>query len=307
MSTILIGVETSERSRDAIAFGRRLATAAGADVIVANAYPYSDLPSRASNAAYREALRDNALETVEAMRQELGEVGAPAEILVAPNVSPAHALHRIAEVRDAALIIVGSTHTGRAGRVLPGSTGERLIHGSPCAVAVVPREYRSRADEPIKRIGVAYNSTEEADAALAAGIELARGLGAELEVIGVVSAESFGTPALMSGGPSPLSLRADIENKVQQSLDAMLGEVPSDVAATSVRLTGDPADELAARSTELDLLVTGSRGYGPLHSVLVGGVSARIMRSAACPVIAVPRGVEAPLEHLFGSSTATTA
>src|SRR4051794_11857043 len=233
VSTILIGVETSERSRDAIAFGRRLATAAGADVVVACAYPYSDLPSRASNSAYREALRDEALETVEAMRQELGEVGAPAEILVTANVSPAHALHRMAEVRDAALIIVGSTHTGRAGRVLPGSTGERLIHGSPCAVAVVPTGYRDSA-QPIERVGVAYNATDEAKAAVLAAADLARAFGAQLEVIGVVAAESFGTPALMSGGPSTMILRQDIERHVQESLDAMVARVPADVVATSV-------------------------------------------------------------------------
>ena len=66
-------------------------------------------------------------------------------------------------------MIVGSSHTGRAGRVLPGSTGERLLHGSPCSVAVVPKDYRTHADQPIRRIGVAYNDTDEARAALAAG------------------------------------------------------------------------------------------------------------------------------------------
>ena len=48
MSTILIGVDESERSEDAIAFARRLADVAAAHVVVANAYPYSDVPSRAA-------------------------------------------------------------------------------------------------------------------------------------------------------------------------------------------------------------------------------------------------------------------
>ena len=38
MSTILIGVDASERSEDAIAFGGQLAQASGAYVVVANAY-----------------------------------------------------------------------------------------------------------------------------------------------------------------------------------------------------------------------------------------------------------------------------
>ena len=33
----------------------------------------------------------------------------------------------------------------------------------------------------------------------------------------------------------------------------------------------------------------GSRGYGPLHSVLVGGVAGRVVRDAACPVLVLPR------------------
>jgi nucleotide-binding universal stress UspA family protein len=52
---------------------------------------------------------------------------------------------------------------------------------------------------------------------------------------------------------------------------------------------GDPADELATQASDLDLLVIGSRGYGPLRSVLLGGVSAKVMRSAPCPVFVVPR------------------
>jgi nucleotide-binding universal stress UspA family protein len=46
---------------------------------------------------------------------------------------------------------------------------------------------------------------------------------------------------------------------------------------------------LAERSRELDLLVVGSRGYGPVRQVLIGGVSAELMRRAACPVLIVPR------------------
>src|SRR5690242_5372749 len=65
VSTILIGVDATDRSADAIAFGRRLAEAAGAEVIVACAYPYDTVPSRAASTALREALRDEAHQTAE--------------------------------------------------------------------------------------------------------------------------------------------------------------------------------------------------------------------------------------------------
>jgi nucleotide-binding universal stress UspA family protein len=303
VNTILIGVDASERSQDAIAFARRLAEASGAHLVVANAYPYSDVPSRASNHAYREALRDESLETVSQMRAQLeGFPEKRSTVRITANVSPAHALHAIADAENVSLLVVGSTHTGRSGRVFPGSTGERLLHGSPCAVAVVPTAYRQQ-EAPIQRIGVAYNHTPEARVAAFAAAEIARSVGAELEVIGVVDASAYGTPAMM-GGPSEVLLREDIERHVQDSLDALVADLPPDVKITTTRLAGDPAEAVADRTQQLDLLVTGSRGYGPLRSVLVGGFSGRIMRMAHCPVIVVPRGTEAPLADLFGDAAA---
>ncbi len=140
-----------------------------------------------------------------------------------------------------------------------------------------------------------------------AAVELARTLGAELEIIEVVDSTSYGTPALMSGGPSVATLREDIERRIQESLDAVVAGVGTRIPVKAVRLTGWPADMLAEYSSHLDLLVTGSRGYGPLRSVLVGGVSGRLVRTAHCPVIVVPRGIEAPLAGLFGDVAATVA
>jgi nucleotide-binding universal stress UspA family protein len=307
VSTIIIGVDDSERSEDAIAFGRRVAAASSAHTVVTNAYPYSDTPSRASNASYRNALREDAVETASGLRGKLEGVAPERSLIrVAADPSPARALHRIAQAERAALLIVGSTHTGRVGRVLPGSTGERLLHGAPCAVAVVPNGYREHADATTGVIGVAYDESDEAKAALSAAVALAKALGASLELIGVVSTEYLSTPALM-GGPDVATLREEAEQAVQTSLDAAVAQVPPDVKAGVYRMTGDPVELLAHRSTQLDMLVMGSRGYGPLHAVLVGGVSGRLMRRAECPLIVVPRGIEAPLESLFDASAQAVA
>src|SRR6185437_1299151 len=63
VTTILIGVNDSESSEDAVALGRRLAEATSGRVVVACAFPYSDMPSRAANLTYRDALKTNALRT----------------------------------------------------------------------------------------------------------------------------------------------------------------------------------------------------------------------------------------------------
>jgi nucleotide-binding universal stress UspA family protein len=305
VSTILIGVDASGRSEDAVAFGRRLARASDARVLLANAFPYDDF-SRASNGLYRDCLRADAEETLARLRAGLaGVADERIDTRTIPRFSPARGLHEIAEVERPAIVVVGSTHTGHLGRVLPGSTGERLLHGSPCPVAVVPRGFACSAEQPIRRIGVAVNGSAESQAALAAGAELARALGAHLEVIDVYDADAYDAPAMM-GGPGYDVLRQDLERRQKEGLAETLAGLPEGVDAEGVALAGDPATQLIERSANLDLLIVGSRGYGPLRSVLVGGVSGAVVRGAHCPVIAVPRGVTAPLAELF-TPTSTAA
>jgi nucleotide-binding universal stress UspA family protein len=107
----------------------------------------------------------------------------------------------------------------------------------------------------------------------------------------------------MMGGPGYDVVRRDIERRQKESLAAAVASVRAGADAEAVPLAGDPAKRLIERSAQLDLLIVGSRGYGPLRSVLVGGVSGEVVRGAHCPVIAVPRGVEAPLAELFTATT----
>jgi nucleotide-binding universal stress UspA family protein len=307
VSTILIGVDDSARSEDAVAFAHRLAAATTGRVVVACAYPYSDAPSRISNLAYREALKADALHTAKRKSELLSNVASERiHTATAAHPSPAHALHDIAEAEAAAIVVLGSTHTGRAGRVMPGATAERMLHGAPCAVAVVPEGYSEHPHPAIARIGVAYNGTAEAKAAIAAAAGAAAALDAELTVIGVIEAGIYGAPAMM-GGPSYNVLREDIEAAVRADLDSVVAGLPESVRGVVACLEGDPAERLIAASEKLDLLVIGSRGYGPLRAVLAGGVSGRVIRGAHCPVIVVPRGVEAPLGELFGVTATASA
>jgi len=94
VTTILIGVDDSARPEDAVAFARQLADATSGRVVVANAFPYSDVPSRASNLVYRAALKHDARQTVRRMSGLLEGI-APERIhtAVVANHSPAHALH----------------------------------------------------------------------------------------------------------------------------------------------------------------------------------------------------------------------
>jgi nucleotide-binding universal stress UspA family protein len=98
-----------------------------------------------------------------------------------------------------------------------------------------------------------------------------------------------------AGRADPAELAQAQREVIEGHLEEARESLPAGVTATTTVLTGDPAEELRHASSELDLLVCGSRDYGPVSSVLAGGVSKVLMHGAACPVMVVPRGsVAAP-------------
>ena len=184
MTKILIGVDGSERSEDAVAFGRALALAAGAPVILAMAHRLD--PLRPGAPDHEIFLREDAQSTLARLAGTLDDVHNIELRPLVTNTSAAHALQELAEQEDAGIIVVGSSHTGRLGWVLPGSTAERLLHGAPCPVAVVPLGYRAHATPSHPVVGCAYRPTEDGAASLGAAEELALALSGPLRVMQVI-------------------------------------------------------------------------------------------------------------------------
>ena len=80
-------------------------------------------------------------------------------------------------------------------------------------------------------------------------------------------------------------LRRDLHDAV----DAAAQEI-EDVTVDVIYGEGDAATFLAKQSGRLELLVLGSRGYGPVRSVLLGSVSEATISASSSPVLVVPRG-----------------
>ena len=86
---------------------------------------------------------------------------------------------------------------------------------------------------------------------------------------------------------------------VEATLRAALNALPDGVDVEPEIHVDDPADVLLRVSAHVGLIVCGSRGYGPLRSVLLGGVSRRLVDAAQCPVLVLPREAGRPLQDLF--------
>ncbi len=76
---------------------------------------------------------------------------------------------------------------------------------------------------------------------------------------------------------------------MQRALDQGLGRVPSELEAKGQLLHGAPGEALVDLSEDFDLIVVGSRGYGPLTRTLLGGTSRKLFNDSHCSVLAVPR------------------
>ncbi len=89
------------------------------------------------------------------------------------------------------------------------------------------------------------------------------------------------TPGVYAGQSPP---------QPERVIEEGLAAVGEGIAADTLRREGDPALELVRASEEdVDLLVVGSRGYGPISRALLGSVSRPVANKAACPVLVVRR------------------
>jgi len=216
-----------------------------------------------------EELSDDGREALEWAVRIAREAGVEAEPLSVAAVSAARGLALTATVLGAGLVVVGSAAGGRPGQLHPGATAARLLNGSPSAVAIVPAGWDGRA---LATIAAGFGDGAEARAAVRDAHALAVRAGGRLRVLAAVR------PRAWSHADAD-ELRARAEEAAAAAVPASTG-VPVDVDVS----IAEPADVLVAVSGELDLLVCGTRGYGPRPATLLGGVTRRLVAEARCPV-----------------------
>jgi nucleotide-binding universal stress UspA family protein len=290
--TVIVGHDGSDSGDDAAVLGARLARATGEELLVVTVYPEENpIGVGRVDAEWVAAMREHAREVSDGALGFLRERGVTATGRVVGSGSAAHGLDDVAEEVGASVIVVGSERHGARRRISPGSTGERLLHGAICPIAVAPRGLRERAvDAPITRVGVAFVDTPEGREAVSVAGALAARTGATVTLYTVVArrAEVF-SPVI--GRDAEEAFLATVREEARAALDRAQALLPEGVTAEEELLEGDTVEALAALDErEADLLFCGSRGYGPVRRVLLGGVLRRLVRRAACPVVVVPRG-----------------
>jgi nucleotide-binding universal stress UspA family protein len=212
------------------------------------------------------------------------------------STSAAHGLADLAEDVDAVLVIVGTAQEAGLTRALLGSSTERLLHGAPAPVTVVPPGWRRSAPERISSIGVAYVDTRDGREALRRAVRVARRIPARLTLYTVLG-QSSERYSYLVGRTDEQAFWDKARDSYGKALEFAAAGVPPELEPQTVLLQGAVVESLAALAPDdVDLLVCGSRGYGPVRRVLLGGVSSQLIRSARLPVAVVPRATTAEAE-----------
>lgn len=269
---VVVGVDGGSTGRDAVALARVMVDE---DARVALAHVYELTPVRGASGAYGPGERDESLALLESER---AASGIDAELLPVTASSVGRGLHYLAETQDADLLVVGSSSASFAGRVLVGDVTRASLAGAPCAVAVAPLGFAQDA-APIETVGVGYDGSPESEAAMRFARELAAHHGATISAMTVVEPSRYAA-LLRSGSRREEHQRlCDEAREELAALDGVEGHVA----------LGVPGEELAAFGASVDVLVVGSRGYGPIRRLMFGSTAAQLASSSRCPLVVLPR------------------
>ncbi len=261
---VVVGVDGRPGGRDAIALARLLAEP-GASLTL-------ELVRGGDTA-------EDVADSQELLERERSAAGLDAQLHSAFAPSAGRGLHERAQQLHADLLVVGSCSHGTFGRAMLGDDTRAALNGAPCAVAIASRGYAGHP-AAITNLGVAYNGSPESAAALEAARELATRTKAELHALEVVS-----LPSMAYGGLMAPAVGDVISSTVEEATQRMK-ELSGVDGRAAYGLAGE---ELAAFSAELDLLVVGSRGYGPVRRLVSGTTSNYLERHARCSLLVLPR------------------
>ena len=212
--------------------------------------------------------------------------GGELKLVTVEKGSPEDALQGLAERGEADLIVLGSTHHASFGSVAPGSVAEHLLHGARCRLLIAPKGYAEsdHSGDRLRVLAVGYDGMAESQAALDEAAVLAGKFGASMKVVGVL------TPISPAAAAAAAQAGAETGPDFRSRLHDAVAGLPSELRALPLLENGDPVQKLLeVAEVGVDLLVLGSRGFGPVMRLLIGSVSSRVIRRAACPVMVIPR------------------
>lgn len=277
---VLVGVDGRPTGRDAIALAAALTDPDGKLTL---AYVRNDALSPL-HAAVPGAIASESEVSHKLLERERDHAQVNADLLSIVSFSPGASLHKQAGEQNADLLVVGSCSRGAIGRAMLGNDTRAALNGAPCAVAIAARGYAEHP-MPLANVGVGYNDSPESKAAVTVARMVAAPTKAQVHALEVLPITVY------SGlGVVPTVVGEDMDELLADA-NARLKELPEVDGRAIFGLAGE---ELAAFGDGLDLLVVGSRGYGPMRRLVLGSTSTYLERHARSSLLVLPRPATNP-------------
>lgn len=277
---VLLPTDYSETAQRALAVARRFADAHDAELHVLYArVPGDDVncPTDPDSEAW---LGGPARHVVQAERE---------------GDSVAGVILGYADEVGADLVVMG-TH-GRTGieRAVLGSVAEKIVRRARCPVLTVPP---TAGTDAVERIVVPVDFSEHARLALTHAAALAAEFGAHIDALHVV----YDVNVPSAYGLEPLGIVGpEVLDRSREALAALVAEVVAPgtrwEAHTEIGYAASVIASFAERR-DADLIVMTTHGWTGLKHFLLGSVTEKVVRHAACPVFRV---------HSFGRSLLPSA
>jgi len=294
---ILVPVDGSRHSQAAVDFVASRTTLIGNDPDVQLLNVQWPIPTRAARVVGKEVANsyyeDESAKALKPALAALGRVGLTATGRFRVG-SPAEEIADAADALKADLVVMGSHgHGALAGLMLGSVTNGVLAHTK--RPLLVLREHHAARGESLK-VGVAVDGSRFGREAVKFVIRHRDLFGAQpkLQVIHVVPDFAGAVMPDMAGLALPAFSADEVAAMQAKAFDQVMKPAlklldRGGLAAETVRLAGNPGDELAAyaKKKRLDVLVMGSHGYGAFKQAVMGSVATRVIAHCTTPVLLV--------------------
>lgn len=195
----------------------------------------------------------------------------------------------LAENENASLIVIGTRGLTGWQHLVAGSVAAEVLRGAACPVLAVHPD-SPVPQQPIRKILVPTDFSEDADLATHAAYQLLATQGKDTELVFL---HAYDVPVEYAGfsGITVLSERT-ILDQVSEKLAQLAEKFRRNGVAvqTLVRRGYAPIAILeAAKQEKVDLIAMGTHGRGAIKRFLLGSTAERVLQRAQCPILTVHR------------------
>jgi nucleotide-binding universal stress UspA family protein len=316
IQNIIVPIDFSEMSMQAIQFAEQLAPRFGASIHLVHVHQFNyaaDFMAPAGSIVpfsfmpYKQAVEESVLKELHAVARKCCVSAASCHVLT--GAPPFDEICRLAQTVPADLVVM-PTH-GRTGlkHVFLGSTAERIVQHSSCPVLVTRGKALQENNGTrfrIKTILVPVDFSTCSQKGLRYAIAFANEFGAKIILLHatylgyIYSSEGtaiYNIPRLQKAA------RKTAERKMRELVRSMkFGAVKFETAFTN----GSPVIDICAfaKDHDVDLIITSTHGFTGFTHVLIGSIAEQVVRHAPCSVLVVPSHPDVRTANLAKSAGA---